>query len=82
MAMTPYNMAKKLILAGSYERADMEHKLSVYVSKKRMTEAQRQELIQLMDEKEGIVTIEPIEPEAPKTEEIEAEHEAVVIPLH
>ena len=79
MAMTPYEMAKKLILAGNYDRADMEHKLDVYVSKKRMTEAERQELIQLMDEKEGIVEIDPSEPEV---EESIIEHEAVTIPLH
>ena len=79
MAMTPYEMAKKLILAGNYDRADMEHKLDVYVSKKRMTEAERQELIQLMDEKEGVITIDPVEPEV---EESIIEHEAVTIPLH
>lgn len=79
MAMTPYEMAKKLILADNYDRADMEHKLDVYVSKKRMTEAERQELIQLMDEKEGIVEIDPSEPEV---EESIIEHEAVTIPLH
>lgn len=79
MAMTPYEMAKKLILAGNYDRADMEHKLDVYVSKKRMTEAERQELIQLMDEKEGIISIDPVEPEV---EESVIEHEAVTIPLH
>lgn len=79
MAMTPYEMAKKLILAGNYDRADMEHKLDVYVSKKRMTEAERQELIQLMDEKEGVITVDPIEPEI---EESDVEHEAVTIPLH
>ena len=79
MAMTPYEMAKKLILADNYDRADMEHKLDVYVSKKRMTEAERQELIQLMDEKEGIITTDPIEPEV---EESITEHEAVTIPLH
>lgn len=79
MAMTPYEMAKKLILADNYDRADMEHKLEVYVSKKRMTEAERQELIQLMNEKEGIITTDPIEPEI---EESDVEHEAVTIPLH
>ena len=79
MAMTPYEMAKKLILADNYDRADMEHKLDVYVSKKRMTEAERQELIQLMDEKEGVITIDPVEPEV---EESIIEHEAVTIPLH
>ena len=79
MAMTPYEMAKKLILADNYDRADMEHKLDVYVSKKRMTEAERQELIQLMDEKEGVITIDPVEPEV---EESVIEHEAVTIPLH
>ena len=79
MAMTPYEMAKKLILADNYDRADMEHKLEVYVSKKRMTEAERQELIQLMDEKEGVITIDPVEPEV---EETVIEHEAVTIPLH
>ena len=79
MAMTPYEMAKKLILADNYDRADMEHKLEVYVSKKRMTEAERQELIQLMNEKEGLVEIESAESEV---EETVIEHEAVTIPLH
>lgn len=76
MAMTPYDMAKKLILAGNYERTDMEHKLNIYVSKKRMTEAERQGLIQLMNEAEGVVTIEP------ENDELVTEHEAVTIPLH
>ena len=44
-----------------------------------MTEAERQELIQLMDEKEGIISIDPVEPEV---EESIIEHEAVTIPLH
>lgn len=76
MAMTPYDMAKKLILAGNYERSDMERKLDVYVSKKRMTEVERQELIQLMNEAEGVITVEP------EAEEFVTEHEAVTIPLH
>lgn len=76
MAMTPYDMAKKLILASNYERSDMERKLDVYVSKKRMTEVERQELIQLMNEAEGVITVEP------EAEEFVTEHEAVTIPLH
>ena len=46
---TPYDMAKIIILGGSYDRADMEYKLSIYVKRGRMTVLEQEELIALMD---------------------------------
>lgn len=46
--MTQYLMAKKLILAGYYDRDDMEYKLGRYASAGRITQAQYDELIALM----------------------------------
>lgn len=57
-AMTPYDMAKKLILAKNYNRADMKYKLNVYVDKKRMTETDHQELLQLMSQNEAVIAID------------------------
>ena len=44
--------AKTLILAGNYERDDMEYKLSVYLKRGRLTQDEYDELIALMDARE------------------------------
>ena len=45
-----YRLAKKMIMAGNYEREDMTSKLDVFLLANRITEAQYNELISLMDE--------------------------------
>lgn len=52
MAMTVYQQAKTLILAGKYEREDMEYKLNRYKSAGRITVEEYDELIALMDARE------------------------------
>lgn len=49
MARTQYEQAKKLILLGEYERADMEYKLGRYRDRGVITVDQHNELIALMD---------------------------------
>lgn len=61
VALSPYEMAKKLILADNYERQDMENKLKMYVKRGRMTEEERQELLHLMDVQEGLIVETPEE---------------------
>lgn len=43
-----YNVCKKLILTGNYEKEDMSSKLDIYLLKNRITEEQYTELIDLM----------------------------------
>ncbi len=43
-----YNVCKKLILTGNYDKADMSNKLDIYLLKNRITEEQYTELIDLM----------------------------------
>ena len=43
-----YNVCKKLILIGNYDKADMVKKLDIYLLKDRITEDQYNELIELM----------------------------------
>lgn len=50
--MNTYKTAKTLILAGNYERDDMEYKLSVYLKRGRLTQEEYDELIALMDARE------------------------------
>lgn len=52
MAMTVYQQAKILILAGKYEREDMEYKLNRYKAAGRITVEEYEELIALMDAQE------------------------------
>ena len=52
MAMTVYQQAKTLILAGKYEREDMEYKLNRYKAAGRITVEEYDELIALMDARE------------------------------
>ena len=52
MARTPYEMAKTLILGGKYEREDMETKLKLYRDRGKLTVAEYEELIALMDANE------------------------------
>lgn len=52
MAATPYEMMKTVVLGGTYDRADYEYKISVYVKRGRMTQDEADELIALMDAKE------------------------------
>lgn len=49
MALTQYEIAKKLILLGEYDRFNMEYKLKRYKDKGVITEEQYNELISLMD---------------------------------
>lgn len=49
MAMTVYQQAKTLILAGKYDREDMEYKLGRYKDGKRITQDEYDELIALMN---------------------------------
>ena len=44
-----YNVCKKLILTGNYDKADMSNKLDIYLLKNRITEEQYTELIDLMN---------------------------------
>ena len=46
--MSIYTAAKTLILAGNYEREDMEYKLSVYLKRGRLTQEEHDELIAVM----------------------------------
>lgn len=43
-----YNVCKKLILSGNYDKADMVKKLDIYLLKDRITEDQYNELMRLM----------------------------------
>ena len=43
-----YNICKKLILIGNYDKADMTNKLDIYLLKNRITEEQYTELIDLI----------------------------------
>ena len=52
MAMTVYQQAKTLILAGKYERENMEYKLNRYKEAGRITVEEYEELIALMDARE------------------------------
>ena len=52
MAMTVYQQAKTLILAGKYEREDMDYKLNRYKAAGRITVEEYEELIALMDARE------------------------------
>ena len=52
MAMTVYQQAKTLILAGKYEREGMEYKLNRYKAAGRITVEEYEELIALMDARE------------------------------
>lgn len=50
--MNVYKIAKTLILAGEYEREDMEYKLSVHLKRNRITRDEYDELVALMDARE------------------------------
>ena len=52
MAMTIYLQAQTLILAGKYDREDMEYKLTRYLDKNRITKTEYDELIAMMDAQE------------------------------
>ncbi len=52
MAMTVFQQAQTLILAGKYERTDMEYKLKRYLDKNRITKTEYDELISMMDAQE------------------------------
>ena len=47
-----YNVCKKLILSGNYNKVDMVKKLDIYLLKDRITEEQYNELIELMQNKQ------------------------------
>lgn len=53
--MDRFGMLQTLILAGKYEREDMEMKISKYLSYGKLTQAEADYLISLMDARE-IVT--------------------------
>lgn len=52
MAMTVFQQAQTLILAGKYDREDMEYKLKRYLDKNRITKTEYDELISMMDAQE------------------------------
>lgn len=52
MARTPYEMMKILILNNNYDREDIEYKASKYLKGNRITQAEYDELISLMDANE------------------------------
>lgn len=52
MAMTVFQQAQTLILAGKYDRDDMEYKLRRYKEGKRITQDEYDELIAMMDAQE------------------------------
>lgn len=52
MAMTVFQQAQTLILAGKYDREDMEYKLARYLERNRITKAEYDELISMMDAQE------------------------------
>lgn len=52
MAVSIYKQAQTLILAGKYERTDMEYKLARYLERNRITKAEYDELISMMDAQE------------------------------
>ena len=52
MAMTVFQQAQTLILAGKYDREDMEYKLTRYLDKNRITKTEYDELIAMMDAQE------------------------------
>lgn len=54
MALTQYEIAKKLILLGEYDRDSMEYKLSRYKTRGIITQDQYDELVALMDANEMI----------------------------
>lgn len=54
MAMTVFQQAQTLILAGKYDREDMEYKLTRYLDKNRITKTEYDELIAMMDAQELI----------------------------
>lgn len=43
-----YNVCKKLILSGNYDKADMVKKLDIYLLKDRITEEQYNELQEII----------------------------------
>lgn len=55
MAVSIYKQAQTLILAGKYERTDMEHKLARYLERNRITKAEYDELISMMDAQELVI---------------------------
>ena len=76
MARTPYEMAKSLIELGKYEYEDMKRKLDSYLDKKRMTQAEYDELIAMME------TDQTPEETLPEGDEIESAEENVINPDH
>lgn len=52
MALSIYIQAQTLILAGKYDREDMEYKLKRYLDRNRITKAEYDELISMMDAQE------------------------------
>lgn len=48
--MKEYKLIKLVILRGSYDRADMMKMLAAYLSHKKITQEQYDELVRLMDE--------------------------------
>lgn len=44
-----YNICKKMILNGNYEKEDMMNKLDIYLLKNRITEEQYAELIDMIN---------------------------------
>lgn len=52
MAVSIYKQAQTLILAGKYDREDMEYKLTRYLDKNRITKIEYDELIAMMDAQE------------------------------
>ena len=45
-----YNICKKMILNGNYEKEDMMNKLDIYLLKNRITEEQYTELIDMIND--------------------------------
>ena len=45
-----YNICKKMILNGNYEKEDMMNKLDIYLLKNRITEEQYAELIDMIND--------------------------------
>ena len=44
-----YNICRKIILSGNYDKVDMVKKLDIYLLKDRITEEQYNELIKLIE---------------------------------
>ena len=76
MARTPYEMAKSLIELGKYEYEDMKRKLDSYLDKKRMTQAEYDELIAMMEADQAP------EETLPEGDEIESSEENAINPDH